>query len=226
MNQKLREDANRIIEDAIFAVKPEEAVKRALKDVTLSGNVYLVSVGKAAYTMAEAASQIVEYKKGVVVTKYHHVFGKIPRVECFEAAHPTPDEAGVLATQQVLQMVSHLKKEDTVLFLLSGGGSALFEDPIIPLEELQDITNQLLAKGADITEMNAIRKRLSKVKGGKFAKAIAPAKVYSVILSDVLGDPVDMIASGPTAVDASTCEEVEKIIETYDLKLSDVAKKA
>ncbi|MCR4675137.1 MAG: DUF4147 domain-containing protein [Lachnospiraceae bacterium] len=226
MNQKLRQDANQIIEKAISAVKPEEAVKRALKDVSFGGDVYIVSVGKAAYTMAEAASKILNYKKGIVITKYHHVFGTIPNMTCYEAAHPTPDEAGVSATREVLNMVSDLKEDDTVLFLLSGGGSALFEDPLVPLGELQDVTKQLLACGADITEINAIRKRLSRVKGGKFAKAIAPAKVYSVILSDVLGDPVDMIASGPTAVDKATCEKVEEIVEKYDLQLTDSVKNA
>ncbi|MCR5545149.1 MAG: DUF4147 domain-containing protein [Lachnospiraceae bacterium] len=226
MNQKLRQDANQIIEKAISAVKPEEAVKRALKDVTFSGDVYIVSVGKAAYTMAEAASKMISYKKGIVITKYDHVFGSIPNVTCYEAAHPTPDEAGVHATKEVLKMVSELKKEDTVLFLLSGGGSALFEDPLVSLEELQDVTKQLLACGADITEMNAIRKRLSKVKGGKFAKAIAPAKVYSVILSDVLGDPVDMIASGPTALDEATCEKVDQIVKKHGVKMTDGVKNA
>ena len=109
------------------------------------------------------------------------------------------------------------------MFLLSGGGSALFEKPLVSLEELQDITGQLLACGADIVEINTIRKRLSEVKGGRFAKLCAPASVYSIILSDILGDPIDMIASGPTYPDSSTCEEAQKIAEKYHLKLSDRA---
>ena len=117
-------------------------------------------------------------------------------------------------------MTENLQPEDTVLFLLSGGGSALFEKPLIPLEELEDITSQLLASGADIVEMNTIRKRLSGVKGGRFGQWCAPARVYSVILSDILGDPLDMIASGTCGSDATTCADAIRIAEKYRLKLS------
>ena len=141
-----------------------------------------------------------------------------------EAGHPIPDENGVAATQKAIEMVKTLTVKDQVIFLLSGGGSALFEKPLVPLEELQDITGQLLACGADIVEINIIRKRLSEVKGGRFVKYCEPARVYSVILSDVLGDPIDMIASGPTYPDSSTCKEAQKIAEKYHLKLSDRAK--
>ena len=113
--------------------------------------------------------------------------------------------------------------EDTVLFLLSGGGSALFEQPLVPGVELQDITNQLLASGADIVEMNTIRKRLSGVKGGRFAQACAPAQVFSIVLSDILGDPLDMIASGPAVPDTSTCAQALAIVEKYHLDLSEQA---
>lgn len=108
-----------------------------------------------------------------------------------------PDENGFAATQKALELVQGLTAGDTVLFLLSGGGSALFEQPLVPGAELQDITSQLLASGADIVEMNTIRKRLSGVKGGRFAQRCAPAQVFSIVLSDILGDPLDMIASGP-----------------------------
>jgi hydroxypyruvate reductase len=124
-----------------------------------------------------------------------------------------------------LELVSGLSEKDTVLFLLSGGGSALFEQPKVSGEELQDITKQLLACGADIVEMNTIRKRLSNVKGGRFAQACAPAKVFSIVLSDILGDPLDMIASGPAYPDASTCEQALEIAEKYHLNLSEQAKK-
>jgi hydroxypyruvate reductase len=107
-----------------------------------------------------------------------------------------------------------------VIFLLSGGGSALFELPLVSREELQDITRQMLASGADIVEMNRIRKRLSSVKGGKFALACAPAKVLSIVLSDILGDPLDSIASGPAYPDSSTCEEALAVVAKYGLKLS------
>lgn len=226
MNQTLRQNANQIIEEAIASVSPEEAVKKALQGQQFQGRVYVVSVGKAGYSMAKAAASMVEFEKSIVITKYHHVPEKIANMDCYEAGHPTPDGNGVEATQKVIQMVSDLKKEDTVLFLLSGGGSALFESPVIPLEELQDITNQLLRSGADIKEINSIRKRLSMVKGGKFANLISPAKVYSVILSDVLGDPVDMIASGPTVADSSTRENVKAIVDKYHLSLSEGAKEA
>ncbi len=118
-----------------------------------------------------------------------------------------PDENGFRGTQAVLNMTEDLSEEDTVLFLLSGGGSALFEKPLVDGAALQDITRKLLARGAGITEINTIRKRLSMVKGGRFAAHCAPARVEAIILSDILGDPVDMIASGPAAADSATTEE-------------------
>ena len=128
------------------------------------------------------------------------------------------DQNLVILAAHVVRVVMH-----TVLFLLSGGGSALFEMPLIPGEELQDITKQLLASGADIVEMNTIRKRLSGVKGGRFAKRCMPAHVFSIVLSDILGDPLDMIASGPAYPDTSTCEAAAAIVEKYSLKLSEKA---
>ncbi len=156
----------------------------------------------------------------MVITKYGHLKGEIPGVTCYEAAHPVPDEAGFAATEKALALVHGLTAQDAVLFLLSGGGSALLEKPLIPGAELQDITSQLLASGADIVEMNTIRKRLSGVKGGRFALACAPAQVYSIVLSDILGDPLDMIASGPACPDSSTCAEAKAIAARYGLKLS------
>ena len=116
-----------------------------------------------------------------------------------------------------------LQEEGSVLFLISGGGSALFESPLVPLAELEDITGQLLACGADIVEINTIRKRLSAVKGGRFALHCRPASVFSVVLSDIIGDPLDMIASGPAAPDSSTCAEALAIAQKYGLRLSDGA---
>ena len=225
MNHKLRSDADKIIKHAIGAVMPEEAVVRALEGANLSGDVYIIAVGKAAYSMAKAASEHVSYKKGIVITKYEHVKGELERIECFEAGHPVLDENSVRATDKVLEMVAGLTADDTVLFLLSGGGSALFEKPLVDLSELQDITGQLLASGADINEINTIRKRLSGVKGGRFAELVAPAKIYSIILSDIVGDPLDMIASGPTVPDGSTCEMARDIVRKYDIKLSEKAAK-
>ncbi len=221
MNRNLRGDADRITKAAVKAVLPDEAVVRALEDAHLAGSVYIVSVGKAAYRMAEAASKNIAYKKGIVITKYGHVKGELADIECFEAGHPVPDENSVKATEKVLELVAGLNADDTVLFLLSGGGSALFEKPLVDLSELQDITGRLLASGADISEINCIRKRLSEVKGGRFAQKAFPAKVYSIILSDIVGDPLDMIASGPTVPDGSTGEMARDIAVRYGIKLSD-----
>jgi len=225
MNTKLRKDADTIIASSIKAVQPDEAVARALAGRKFPGRVLLVAAGKAAWQMAKAAYTCLGSRidSGVVVTKYKHVAGPIANFLCCEAGHPVPDENSFSGTQKALDLVSGLTEKDTVLFLLSGGGSALFEKPLIPGEELQDITNQLLACGAEITQMNTIRKRLSAVKGGKFALACAPAQVYAIVLSDILGDPLDMIASGPACPDSTTCAQAVAIAKKYDLKLSPAA---
>ena len=226
MNPTLRRDADAIICSSLNAVLPDEAVRRALKAFApRGGRVLLVAAGKAAWQMAHAAVEALgRVDGGVVVTKYGHVKGEIPGVTCCEAGHPVPDENSFAATEKALTLVQSLTAEDTVLFLLSGGGSALFERPLLPGEELQDITSQLLASGADIVEMNTIRKRLSAVKGGRFAQACAPAEVFSIVLSDILGDPLDMIASGPAVPDTSTCAQALAIAEKYHLNLSEQAK--
>ena len=226
MDQQLRKDANAIIRSSINAVKPDEAVSRALAGQVFSGRVVLVAAGKAAWQMAKAAHNCLGSRidAGVVVTKYEHVMGPIANYVCCEAGHPVPDENSFAGTQKALDLVSGLTAEDTVLFLLSGGGSALFEKPLIPGSELQDITSQLLACGADIVEINTIRKRLSAVKGGKFAQCCAPAHVYAIILSDILGDPLDMIASGPACPDSASSEQAVAIAEKYELRLSDEAR--
>lgn len=226
MNPNLHEDALHIVTSAIDAVKPDAAVRRALQGATFPGRVFLVAVGKAGWQMAHAALQCLPTPpaQGIVVTKYGHVSTDLPGICCLEAGHPVPDENSFAATQAVLDMTADLSPADTVLFLLSGGGSALFEKPLVPGAELQAITRQLLACGADIVEMNTIRKRLSAVKGGRFAAHCAPAKVQTIVLSDILGDPPDMIASGPAAPDLSTCDEALKIAEKYDLQLSPAAR--
>ena len=226
MNTTLRKDADAILRASLNAVLPDEAVRRALQAFApQGGRVLLVAAGKAAWQMAHAAVETLgRVDGGVVVTKYGHAKGPIPGVECYEAGHPVPDENGFAATQKALELVQGLTAEDTVLFLLSGGGSALFEKPLLPGAQLQDITGQLLASGADIVEMNTIRKRLSGVKGGRFAQHCAPARVFSIVLSDILGDPLDMIASGPAAPDSSTCAGALAIAEKYHLKLSEQAK--
>ena len=226
MNHDLRRDADAIVRAAIEAVLPDAAVRRALEKADFPGRVLLVAAGKAAWQMAKTAADSLGDKldRGVVVTKYDHVKGDIPRCECVEAGHPVPDENSFRGTQKALDLVSGLTETDTVLFLLSGGGSALFEKPLIPGAELQDVTSQLLASGADIIEINTIRKRLSAVKGGRFAQLCAPAKVMTVVLSDIIGDPLDMIASGPAYPDSSTCEQALAIAEKYGLTLTDAAR--
>ena len=226
MNHDLRRDADAIVRAAIEAVLPDAAVRRALEKADFPGRVLLVAAGKAAWQMAKTAADSLGDKldRGVVVTKYDHVKGDIPRCECVEAGHPVPDENSFRGTQKALDLVTGLKETDTVLFLLSGGGSALFEKPLIPGAELQDITSQLLASGADIIEINTIRKRLSAVKGGRFAQLCAPAKVMTVVLSDIIGDPRDRSASGPAYPDSSTCEQALAISEKYGLRLTDEAR--
>lgn len=218
----LRQKANQMIKESLEAVMPDRAVEKALENFQGSGGrTILVAAGKAAWQMAAAAVRVLGHvDDGIVITKYDHVKGEIPGVECREAGHPVPDENSFAATEKALEKVRGLEETDTVIFLLSGGGSALFEKPLISGEELQDITKQLLSCGADIVEMNTIRKRLSGVKGGRFALACMPARVYAIVLSDILGDPLDMIASGPAYPDSSTCEQASSIIEKYHLRLS------
>ena len=217
----LRADAETILRGAIRAVLPDEAVRRALTDVQFPGRVFLVAAGKAAWQMANVACKALPaLAGGVVVTKYGHVKGEIDGVACYEGGHPVPDENGLRGTAAALALTEALRADDTVLFLLSGGGSALFEQPLLPLAELQDITRELLAAGADIVEINTVRKRLSAVKGGRFAAHCAPAQVFSIVLSDIVGDPLDMIASGPACPDRSTCAQALAIAEKYRLCLS------
>ncbi len=227
MNQTLRNHADRIVREAIAAVQPDAAVQRALTGMRFEARVLLVAAGKAAWQMAKAASDCLgdRIENGVVVTKYGHVMGPIANFSCFEAGHPVPDENSFRGTQAALDLVSDLTEKDTVLFLLSGGGSALFEKPLVPAEELQDITGQLLACGADIVEINTIRKRLSQVKGGRFAQLCWPAKVEAVVLSDILGDPLDMIASGPACPDSATAEDAWRIQKKYGLRMSEAARR-
>ena len=222
----LRQDADRIIKSALFAALPDTAVRKALKEITFSsGKLVLVSAGKAAWQMAKAAWDEIgdRIDSGVVVTKYDHSKGPIGKLEIFEAGHPVSDANSYAATERALECVSNLGEDDNVLFLLSGGGSALFEKPLVDEEECQSITRQLLKCGASIVEMNTIRKRLSAVKGGRFAQVCAPARVYAIVLSDIIGDPLDMIASGPAYPDSSTCEQAVEIANRYGLKLSDKA---
>ncbi len=219
----IRDDAKFIMDAALKAALPDSAVAKALAHKDFGrGRVVVVAVGKASWQMAKTAVELLKDRVsgGIVITKYHHAKGPLPPFEIREAGHPVLDANSVSATARAIEMVSGLTADDTVLLLLSGGGSALFEKPLVPLAELQQITSQLLASGADIVSMNTVRKRLSAVKGGKFALLCRPARVYAIVLSDIIGDPLDMIASGPAYPDSTTCSDARKVCERFHIQLS------
>lgn len=219
----LRQDADQIIKASIAAVLPDAAVEKALAQADFgAGRLVLVAVGKAAWQMAKAASSILGERidSGVVITKYGHAKGAIARLQIYEAGHPIPDQNSFAATEQAIAAVSNLEAADRVLFLLSGGGSALFEKPLVPGAALEELTKQLMSCGADIIEINTIRKRLSAVKGGRFAELCRPAQLVSIVLSDIIGDPLDMIASGPAYPDSSTAEQALQIVKKYNLTVT------
>jgi len=222
----IHSDAQTLVKNIVAENMPQQSVEKALTNHEFSGNVYLVSIGKAAWTMAKTVSDFLGDKlvKGIVVTKYKHSGGALPRIEIYEAGHPVSDDNTISATRKCIELVKDLGVGDELLFLVSGGGSALFEAPLdgMSLSDIQDIQNQLLASGADIVEINMIRKRFSAVKAGRFAQIAAPAKVFAIMLSDVLGDRPDSIASGPAVPDYSTAEDALKVAKKYNLKLSDL----
>ena len=224
MLEILKSDAKKIYEYAIENSLPDAAVEKALSGLPkIKGRIFVVSIGKAAWQMAAKASELIgdRIEHAIVITKYEHSKGALPKFEIFEAAHPVPDENGIKATRRALTLTENLTPDDAVVFLVSGGGSALFEDVDCSLDELRDVTSQLLASGASIGEINTIRKHLSNVKGGRFASHVYPAQIYGIVLSDVLGNSLDMIASGPAAPDSTTVNDVETIVEKYSLHFSE-----
>jgi hydroxypyruvate reductase len=222
----MHNDAQTIIRTAINLNMPEANVRTALKKHKFSedGDIYVVAVGKAAWVMANAAycELGLRLSKGIVITKYGHSKGEIPKMEICEAGHPLPDENSLTATSKALDMVANLKERDEIIFLLSGGGSALFEKPLEPLTlaDLSELEDKMIKSGADIVEINTVRKRLSAVKGGRFAAACAPSKIFAVILSDVLGDRIDAIASGPVSPDPNTAADALAILRKYNIEIS------
>jgi len=226
--EELYRDAQIMIEKVIKANMPQQAVRKALKNKNFSGNIYLAAIGKAAWAMAHAAREELGggIKKGIVLTKYDHSLGDIPGIEIIEAGHPLSDENTISGTKKIIEMAESLGSGDELLFLISGGGSALFEAPLpgLTLDDIVDINSQLLACGADIVEINMIRKRLSGVKAGRFAQICSPVKLFTVVLSDVLGDRLDSIASGPASPDMSTADEVINVAEKYRLNISDTVR--
>ncbi|MDR0928716.1 MAG: DUF4147 domain-containing protein [Oscillospiraceae bacterium] len=225
----IREHAIQIAHEAIRTVLPDAAVRRALSRRAFRRPITLFAIGKAAWSMAHAAVEQLgsaAIRQGVVITKYAHAQGAIGSLEIYEAGHPIPDENGLAASARALTMAQSLTDQDEAIVLLSGGGSALFEclQSGITIEEVQDINAQLLASGADIATINIIRKRFSRVKGGRFAEALAPARVLCIALSDVLDDAPDAIASGPVHPDPHTAAEACAIAARYHLRLSETAR--
>lgn len=227
------QDLRKIIESAVEAVKPERLIKDALEDFCLPcGRLIMLSIGKAAYSMGKAALEVLGDKidTGIIITKHGFVpkpienVSKLGKVKVLTAGHPLTDEESIKATRKALDMVSNLTDDDKVLLLLSGGASALFEEPLIELDEYNEIVDRLLKSGASIDELNTVRKRLSSVKGGRLAEIISPAKVDAYILSDVLYNRLDIIASGPVTIDTSKYEDAVAVLDKYAISLSENAK--
>ncbi|WP_419785432.1 glycerate kinase type-2 family protein [Pseudodesulfovibrio sp.] len=231
--QREREALLTIARQAVAAVSPGPALRAAVRldgdRLTVDGETYdlnryrrvlLLGAGKGAAAMAEAMESILgdRLDHGLVVTKYGHGLPLV-KTEVLEAAHPVPDEAGVRGAERLLDLAESAREDDLVLCIISGGASALIPAPQSPvtLADKQEATRCLLACGADIHEINAVRKHLSRLKGGRLARALAPATVASLIISDVVGDDLDVIASGPTAPDSSTYADCRAILDRYRL---------
>jgi glycerate 2-kinase len=203
---------------AVESAKPNRAMLGALPDAP-KGHTVVVGGGKAAAGMAVALETAWPTElSGVVVTRYGHAQKKPERIELLEASHPVPDEVSQHAGTRILEAVRGLSNDDLVIVLLSGGGSALMVAPDgVTLQEKMRLSQQLLRSGADIFEMNTVRKHLSRLKGGHLTVAAAPARVVSIIVSDVVGDDLSVIASGPTVPDPSTFQDAIRILEKYQI---------
>lgn len=235
MRNGLKEDAAEILKSAIEAVEPSVAVKRALtrdKNTLQVGNrsydlgqyekIYVIAFGKASVPMAKALEEIL-YDiplQGIAITKYG-LASKLPRIEVYEAAHPVPDENSLKAGLMIKELLSKAGEDDLIIFLISGGGSSLFALPRkdVSFKEFVKLHEALLTSGATIKEINTVRKHLSTVKGGGLARMAFPAQSVSLVLSDVVGDPLDVVASGPTVPDSSTFEDFNDIVERYHITL-------
>ncbi len=231
---KMRKDATAIFYASLDAVNPVEAVKKYLAvegnflkvgenkfSLDQYENIYLIGFGKASASMARGVEEVLgaRLSRGIINVKYSHFDRLSAKIKVNEAGHPVPDKAGIRGTNEIINLARQASERDLVLCVISGGGSALFPSPQdgISLAEKQATTKLLLSCGADITEINAIRKHISKVKGGQLARIVSPATLITLILSDVIGDPLDSIASGPTAPDESTFEDCLAILEKYQL---------
>ncbi|MHB2155576.1 glycerate kinase type-2 family protein [Calditrichota bacterium GD2] len=198
----------------------ELVIGRVKRDLTQYRHIYVLGAGKASAAMAQALEKLLgeRISGGLVIVKCGHA-RPTQKIKILEAGHPLPDENTLEATNQLLQLARVAQKDDLVIFLLSGGGSALLEQlpDGITLKDLQELNQLLLGCGANIEEINAVRKHVSLVKGGQLAKQIFPAELVSLILSDVIGDPLAGIASGPTAPDDSTFEGAWNVVLKYGL---------
>ncbi|MBR3766783.1 MAG: DUF4147 domain-containing protein [Clostridia bacterium] len=218
----MKKEAFEIVNAAIKAADPYINTKRLVSELFPKGTATVMSIGKAAVPMAKAAEDVLgdRIKTGLLVTKYAHSEGyNSPYYEIIESAHPVSDENSIKAARRGLEIANSLTVDDTLLVLLSGGGSALFEDSIISPVLQRDITSKLLSRCASIREINAVRKRLSLVKGGALAAAAYPAKVITVALSDVLSNDKSVIASGITFPDGESQEFLRETVNKY---LSDI----
>ncbi len=218
----LRAHARAIFRASLLAANPEAAVERALRKLPLDRyrRIYVVGAGKASAAMARASERVLGRRvtSGLINTKDGHL-APLRRIALNECSHPVPDERGVHGARRIMEMVQGAEAGDLVLCLISGGGSALLPAPAdgITLGEKQETTRLLLACGATINEINAVRKHLSAIKGGQLARLAAPANVVALLLSDVIGDPLDVIGSGPTAPDAATFASAWAVVEKYGL---------
>ena len=222
MSRLLRRQALSIFRAALAAADPVDAVVRHLRGRNFSRfrHIYVIGAGKAGASMAQAAERVLGRRitAGLVNVKYGNT-AKLRRIELNPCGHPLPDEAGVAGAARIAEIAAQAEAGDLVLCLISGGGSALLPLPAEPitLAEKQATTQLLLACGATIHEINAVRKHLSRIKGGQLARLAAPATVESLLLSDVIGDDLDVIGSGPTAPDASTFAGAMAILEKFSL---------
>jgi len=230
-NPAARGDMLTILQSALDAVRPDLAVKAQLRrsgsqlsvagetlDLAACRRVFVLGAGKAGAPMTQAVEEVLgDYiTGGLVVVKEGHG-GPTLRVELVEAGHPVPTEAALIAGARVLSMAQAAQADDLVVVLLSGGGSALLEATGISLADLQSLTAALLACGATIGEINCLRKHLSLIKGGQLARAVYPARLVTLVLSDVVGSPLDVIASGPTVADPTTWADAWRIVAKYGL---------
>ncbi|MDO6386502.1 glycerate kinase [Uliginosibacterium sp. 31-12] len=205
---------------AIEAAQPAHCIPAFLPEAP-RGRLIVIGAGKASAAMAAAVEAAWPGKlEGLVVTRYGYAV-PCQQIEIVEAAHPVPDEAGLTAAQRILDLVSGLTADDTVLCLISGGGSSLLPLPLpgLTLADKQAVNRALLASGASISEMNCVRRHLSAIKGGRLAAACHPAKVVTLLISDVPGDKPCDIASGPTVADITTCEDALAIVRRYGIAL-------